>query len=145
MRRTGPPTEGTAINGVRPVIRIRGTETLVEADYLAEKLGLSAQQLQIEMQRRNVSGGLERGVGEDEGRLRLTFRYRTRVWVLIVEADGTLKEANSLVLGPDADQDEEQDPDQNGSGANSGPDRLCWRLNWLRTGNGQAEECAGAV
>ena len=35
----------------------------------------------------------ERGVGEDEGRLRLTFRHRARSWTVVVEADGTLNEA----------------------------------------------------
>jgi len=36
---------------------------------------------------------VERGVGEDAGRLRLTFRYRARAWTVVVQRDGTLNEA----------------------------------------------------
>jgi hypothetical protein len=35
---------------------------------------------------------VERGMGEDAGRLRLTFRYRTRAWTVVVQRDGTLSE-----------------------------------------------------
>jgi hypothetical protein len=43
-----------------------------------------------EMRRRLVYGVVERGVGEDAGQLRLTFRYRVRSWTLVVQLDGTL-------------------------------------------------------
>jgi hypothetical protein len=49
--------------------------------------------LRAEMRRGIVYGVVERGVGEDAGRLRLTFRYRARSWTVVVEADGTLNEA----------------------------------------------------
>jgi hypothetical protein len=48
------------------------------------------------MQRGIVYGVVERGVGEDAGRLRPTFRYRARSWTVMVEADGTLNEAPAL-------------------------------------------------
>jgi hypothetical protein len=32
-------------------------------------------------------------MGEDAGRLRLTFRYRTHAWTVVVQLDGTLSEA----------------------------------------------------
>ena len=32
-------------------------------------------------------------MGEDVGRLRLTFRYRARAWTVVVQPDGTLSEA----------------------------------------------------
>jgi hypothetical protein len=67
--------------------RAPGEEAIIEAAHLAAKLGLSVDRLRAEMQR---------GVGEDAGRLRLTFRYRARSWTVMVEADGTLDEAPAL-------------------------------------------------
>jgi len=51
------------------------------------------------MQRGIVYSRVERGIGEDAGQLRLTFRYRARAWTVIVQRDGTLSEA------PDPDDD----------------------------------------
>ena len=76
-----------------PIIEVRGEEATVEAGFLAAKLGLSLDRLRAEMRRGIVYGVVERGVGEDEGRLRLTFRHRARSWTVVVEADGTLNEA----------------------------------------------------
>jgi hypothetical protein len=45
--------------------RAPGEEAIIEAAHLAAKLGLSVAEMQ-------------RGLGEDAGRLRLTFRYRAR-------------------------------------------------------------------
>ena len=64
----------------------------VQAGFLAAKLGLSVDRLRAEMRRGIVYGVVERGVGEDAGRLRLTVRYRARSWTVVVEADGTLNE-----------------------------------------------------
>ena len=75
------------------VIEVRGEEATIEAGHLAAKLGLSVDRLRAEMRRGIVYGVVERGVGEDAGRLRLTFRYRARSWTMVVEADGTLNEA----------------------------------------------------
>jgi Family of unknown function (DUF6522) len=72
---------------------IVGEEVTIEAGHLAEKLGLPVDRLRAEMRRGIVYGVVERGVGEDAGRLRLTFRYRARSWTVVVEADGTLDEA----------------------------------------------------
>jgi hypothetical protein len=78
---------------ISPIIEVRGEEATIEADFLAAKLGLSLDRLRAEMRRGIVYGVVERGVGEDEGRLRLTFRHRARSWTVVVEADGTLNEA----------------------------------------------------
>ena len=74
------------------VIEVRGEEATIEAGHLAAKLGLSVDRLRAEMRRGIVYGVAERGVGEDAGRLRLTFRYRACSWTVVVEADGTLNE-----------------------------------------------------
>jgi Family of unknown function (DUF6522) len=78
------------------VIEVEGEEATVEAGHLAAKLGLSVDRLRAEMRRGIVYGVVERGVGGDAGRLRLTFRYRARSWTVVVEADGTLNEAPTL-------------------------------------------------
>jgi len=45
-------------------------------------------------------------VDEDAGRIRLTFRYRTRAWTVVVEPDGTLVEsAASAAKAPPAHTD----------------------------------------
>ena len=76
-----------------PVIAVEGEEVTIAAGHLAAKLGLSVDRLRAEMRRGVVYGVVERGVGEDAGRLRLTVRYRARSWTVVVEADGTLSEA----------------------------------------------------
>ena len=78
------------------LIEVRGDEATIEAGHLAAKLGLSVDRLRAEMRRGIVYGVIERGVGEDAGRLRLTVRYRARSWTVVVEADGTLNEVPAL-------------------------------------------------
>jgi hypothetical protein len=76
-----------------PVIEIRGDDVTVEASYLASRFDLSVDRLRAEMRRGIIYSVVERGMGEDAGRLRLTFRYRARTWTVVVERDGTLSEA----------------------------------------------------
>ena len=64
----------------------------VDAGILAPKLGLSVDALKEAMAGGLVTSVAESGVDEDAGRTRLTFRYRTRLWRIVVEADGTLTE-----------------------------------------------------
>lgn len=73
-----------------PEIEIQGSEVTVAASYLAARLGLSVNRLREEMRRRLVYSVVERGMGEDAGRLRLTFRYRERFWTVVIQSDGTL-------------------------------------------------------
>ena len=64
-------------------------EIAIEVDALlvARGLKLSAEELMAEMRRGIVYSTSEHGVGEDEGR-RLTFRYRDRVFRLILTTTG---------------------------------------------------------
>ena len=56
--------------------------------------------LRAAMLRRGIDCGMaERGVGDDAGRLHLTFRFRARPWIVVVEADGTLNETAAPLLG----------------------------------------------
>ena len=65
-------------------------EIAIEVDALlvARGLKLSAEELMAEMRRGIVYSTSEHGVGEDEGRRRLTFRYRDRVFRLILTTTG---------------------------------------------------------
>ena len=40
------------------------------------------------------------GVDEDAGRTRLTFRYRARIWRVVIEADGSLIEVPATLAKP---------------------------------------------
>ncbi len=80
-----------------PLIEVHGEEATIAAGHLAAKLGLSVDRLRAEMRKGIVCGVVERGVGEDAGRLRLTVRYRARSWTVVVEADGTLNEVPAPV------------------------------------------------
>ena len=61
------------------IIEIHGDDVTVEASYLAVRLGLPVDRLRAEMRRGIIYSVVERGVGEDAGRLRLTFRYHARL------------------------------------------------------------------
>ncbi|HME28053.1 MAG TPA: DUF6522 family protein [Acetobacteraceae bacterium] len=82
------------MNPSPPVIEIHGDDVMIEACYLAAQLGLSVDRLRAEMRRGIIYSVVERGMGEDAGRLRLTFRYRAHTWTVVVQRDGTLSEAS---------------------------------------------------
>jgi hypothetical protein len=84
----------STMNPSPPVIEIHGDDVTVEASYLAARLGLSVDRLRAEMRRGIIYSAVERGMGEDAGRLRLTFRYRARAWTVVVQRDGTLSDAS---------------------------------------------------
>ena len=73
-------------------ITIVNGEITVDAELLAPKLGLSAAALKVEMRKGSIDSVAEAGIDEDAGRTRLTFRYRTRAWTVVVEPDGTVVE-----------------------------------------------------
>jgi hypothetical protein len=76
-----------------PPISAQEQEVTIEAAYLAAHLGLTVEKLRAEMRRGIVFGLTERGVGDDLGRKRLTFRYRARSWSVVIEADGSFHDA----------------------------------------------------
>jgi Family of unknown function (DUF6522) len=78
-----------------PAVTMEDGEMTISADLLAQKLGLSVEVLKTEMRRDYVYILSERGIAEDAGRSRLTFRYRTRSWIAVVERDGTLIETQA--------------------------------------------------
>ena len=73
-------------------VSVGNGDYIVDAGILAPKLGLSVEALRKAMAGGLVTSVAETGVDEDTGRTRLTFRYRMRLWRIVVEADGTLTE-----------------------------------------------------
>ena len=69
---------------------VRRAEEAVEVDssMVARGLKLPVEQFMAEMRRGIVYSLSERGIGEDEGRFRLTFRYRDRQFRIVVTATG---------------------------------------------------------
>jgi len=80
------PVPGSAIS-------IADGEITIDAALVASKLGLSADALKVEMRKGIVYSVTERGIDEDVGRTRLTFRYRSREWIVVVDPDGNLIES----------------------------------------------------
>ena len=76
-------------------VTIEDGEITIAADLLAQKLGLSSEALKAEMRRGYVYSLGEQGIAEDAGCTRLTFRYRSRSWTVVVEPDGTLVETSA--------------------------------------------------
>ena len=77
---------------------IRWTDGAVDVDatLVARGLDLPVEQFMDEMRRGIVYSTSERGIGEDEGRFRLTFRYRDRVFRLIVTTTGEIVSEESF-------------------------------------------------
>lgn len=80
------PVPGSAIS-------IADGEITIDAELLAPKLGLSAASLMTEMRKGIVYSVTEAGFDEDVGRTRLTFRYRSRAWTVVIDPDGNLVES----------------------------------------------------
>ena len=76
----------------RSAIVVENTQITIDADVLAPRLGLTVEALKENMARGLVMSVAETGEDEDAGRTRLTFRYKARVWRIVIEADGSLFE-----------------------------------------------------
>ncbi|QDM15818.1 hypothetical protein FNL55_07475 [Tardiphaga sp. vice352] len=82
-------------NEIATSIRVPEGAVEVDATPVARGLKLPVEQLMVEMRRGIVYSTSERGIGEDEGRFRLTFRYRDRVFRLIVTTTGEVVSEDS--------------------------------------------------
>lgn len=74
-------------------ISVRGSDIMIDSELLAPKLGLSVDALQAEMRKGLVVSTAETGIDDDEGRTRLTFRYRAQTWWVVVESSGICTDA----------------------------------------------------
>lgn len=62
-------------------------EIMIDAATIAPRLGLTPECFMEELRRGLVFQVTETGVGEDAGRIRLTFRYRAREFSMILDAN----------------------------------------------------------
>jgi hypothetical protein len=69
-------------------IERNGTDFVVPADLLANAFGLSEADIREGMRANRITSQSETGVGDDEGRWRLTFFYEDRVIRFIVDEHG---------------------------------------------------------
>lgn len=82
-------------------VRHRGGDFEIDSAIVARSMKLPVAHFMAEMRRGNVHGLVEKGEGEDEGRYRLSFRYRGRALQMIVGSDGRLvDEALDLQAAP---------------------------------------------
>ena len=58
---------------------------VVDAEIIAEALGIAASEVQSLMRSNVITSRCEKGVGEDEGRWRLTFFHSNRAFRLTVD------------------------------------------------------------
>lgn len=76
----------------RAAVEVNNAQITIDAEVLAPRLGLTVEALKQNMAKGLVVSLAETGQDEDVGRTRLTFRYRARVWRVVIEADGSLLE-----------------------------------------------------
>ena len=76
----------------RAAVEVNNAQITIDAEVLAPRLGLTVEALKQNMAKGLVVSLAETGQDEDAGRTRLTFRYRARVWRVVIEADGSLLE-----------------------------------------------------
>lgn len=62
----------------------------IEAASAARAMKFAVEYFVRQMQRGAITGRVERGIGEDEGRHRLSFRSRDRQLTLIVDTGGEI-------------------------------------------------------
>jgi hypothetical protein len=71
---------------------------VLDPELLAERFSLGAQRFRHLLRSGHVKSSVEMGVGEDEGRRRLTVRCGNRAWTAVVDADGNVVSENLTVL-----------------------------------------------
>ena len=69
-------------------IRIQGGAIEVDADVIADGLGLATPTIVDLIRRGEITSRCERGEGEDEGRFRLTFYHKTRRFCCVIARNG---------------------------------------------------------
>lgn len=84
----------------RDSVSVLGSQITVDAEAVADGLGLTVEALRQEMSKGRVVAVAETGIADDDGRLRLTFRRGTRIWRIVRLADGTLIDEQTAGPGP---------------------------------------------
>lgn len=81
------------------MIRIDDSGIEIDAGIVAEGLGLKPDLLRERMREGRITSRCERGVGEDEGRWRITFFSDNRRLRLVVDAAGRIEQRSVIDFG----------------------------------------------
>jgi hypothetical protein len=76
----------------------REGDFILDPALLAERFALGAERFRHLVQSGHVRSSVEQGMGEDEGRQRLTVRCGNRAWTAVVDANGNVISENLTVL-----------------------------------------------
>jgi hypothetical protein len=76
-----------------------GDDIEVDATIIADGMGVRAQDVLERLRSGAITTRCEKGVGEDEGRFRLTFLSRSRRLQLIVDMAGKILQRSSIDFG----------------------------------------------
>lgn len=87
-----------------PVVTVADDDITIDAEALADNLGLTVAALRDAMARGLVTAVAEAGTGEDAGTLRLTFRYRATTWQIVVDVGGRFGDVIVPADSPDLGQ-----------------------------------------
>ncbi|WP_373009105.1 DUF6522 family protein [Hyphomonas sp.] len=87
------------------IVSIVDRDVVINAEARAPKLGLAVESLKEDMANGPVTDVAETGVNEDEGRTRLTFRYRAHVRRVAIETGGGLIEDSGPFVKPKPTRD----------------------------------------
>lgn len=82
-----------------PEIEIQDGAIEVEASVLGQGLGLEPSCVPELLRSGAITSRCERGIGEDEGRFRLTFFHAGRRLRLVVDAGGRILQRSSIDYG----------------------------------------------
>lgn len=85
LRRPDSPSHASSATVERD-----GTTIVVPAEVIAAGLGLSTEAFLAELRAGLVYETTEKGTAEDSGRFRLTFRFRSRQFRLLIDETGQL-------------------------------------------------------
>lgn len=80
-------------------IEMKDGQPIVDANDLANLLGLNAADIQTKMRAGEITTRFETGIDEDAGRMRLTFFYDTMKVRLTCSEDGTVLKTLRTTIG----------------------------------------------
>jgi hypothetical protein len=82
-----------------PEIEIQNGTIQVDASVLGQALGLEPSRVPELLRSGAITSRCERGIGEDEGRFRLTFFHAGRRLRLVVDAAGCILQRSTIDYG----------------------------------------------
>ena len=65
-------------------------EIIVDVEFVAPDLGLTPEEFMTEMEAGRVFQTAEKGIDDDSGRMRLTFRHRAKETRFVIDEDGRI-------------------------------------------------------